>query len=57
MVKLAILLLGITLTVSRFAGRWMPAEVKKAARIMSWLLAAYVVIMLVLGVIAWFRPA
>ncbi len=57
MVKIAILLLATTLTVSRFAGRWMPEEAKKAARILSWLLAAYVVVMLFLGILAYLRPA
>ncbi|MGE3643562.1 MAG: hypothetical protein AB7F96_06885 [Beijerinckiaceae bacterium] len=56
MVKIAIVLLGVTLAVSKFAGRWMPAEVKQAARIMSWLLAAYVAVMLALGVVALLRP-
>lgn len=57
MVKIAILLLAITLSVSRFAGRWMPEEAKKAARILSWLLATYVVVMVSLGVLAYLRPA
>lgn len=57
MVKIAILLLGLTITVSRIGARWMPAEFRQAARILSWLLAAYVVIMVGLGVIAYLRPA
>lgn len=56
MVKLAILLLAITMTISKFGGRWMPAEFKQAARILSWLLGAYVVVMLVLGIAAYMRP-
>ena len=57
MVKIAILLLGITITVSKLGARWMPAELRQAARILSWLLAAYVVIMLGLGIVAYLRPA
>jgi hypothetical protein len=57
MVKIAILLLGITITVSKLGARWMPAEFRQAARILSWLLAAYVVIMLGLGIVAYLRPA
>lgn len=56
MVKIAILLLALTMTVTKFANRWLPEEAKKAARILTWLLGAYVVIMLGLGVIAYLRP-
>ena len=56
MLKLAILLLAVTLTVSKIATRWMPEEVRKAARIMSWLLGAYVVVMVGLGVLAYMKP-
>jgi len=35
----------------------MPAEFKKALDILSWLLAAYVVIMVALGIVAYFKPA
>ncbi len=56
MVKLAILLLAVTMTISKFGGRWMPAEFKKAANILSWLLGAYVVIMLGLGILAYIKP-
>ncbi len=55
MVKVAIVLLCLTLFVANLASRFIPQEVRKAARIMSWLLAGYVAIMLTLGVIATFN--
>ncbi len=57
MVKLAILALALTITLSKFGVRFMPAEFKKALDILSWLLAAYVVIMVALGIVAYFKPA
>ena len=57
MVKLAIVLLCLTLFVANLASRFIPQEVRKAARIMSWLLAGYVAIMLTLGVIATFNTS
>ena len=57
MVKIAILLLALTMSVTKFANRWMPEEAKKAARVITWLLAAYVLVSLGLGVIAYLRPA
>jgi hypothetical protein len=55
MVKLAILLLALTITISKFGARFMPAEFKKAMDILSWLLGAYVVVMLILGIVAYLK--
>lgn len=57
MLKLAIVTLCLLLAVTRFAARFMPAEMRRAAQILTWLLSAYVVIMLLLGVIATFNGA
>lgn len=54
MVKLAILLLALTIAVSTVGARFLPKEVKRAAQILSYLLAAYVVVMVGLGLIAYF---
>ena len=56
MVKLAILLLALTIAVSTIGARFLPKEVKRAAQILSYLLAAYVVIMVGLGIIAYVSP-
>ncbi|MBM3608613.1 MAG: hypothetical protein FJX29_09210 [Alphaproteobacteria bacterium] len=52
MLKTAIVLLCVSLAVANFASRFIPAEMKRAARILSWVLAAYVAFMLLLGVIS-----
>ena len=52
MLKFAIVLLGITLTLANIASRFVPGEVKRISRILSWMLAAYVAAMLLLGAIA-----
>ena len=57
MLKLAIVALCLTLAVTRFAARFMPAEMRRAAQVLTWLLAAYVAIMLLLGIIATFNGA
>ena len=55
MLKAAIVLLCVTLAIANIASRFIPQEMRRAARILSWLLAAYVVVMLTLGVIASFN--
>ncbi len=52
MIKYALALLAITLTLANIASRFVPNEVRRISRILSWLLAAYVVAMLSLGLIA-----
>ncbi len=54
MLKYALILLGITITLSNIASRFVPGEVRRISRILSWVLAAYVGVMLLLGVIATF---
>lgn len=55
MLKAAIVLLCVTLAIANMASRFIPQEMRRAARILSWLLAAYVVFMLTLGIIASFN--
>ncbi len=52
MLKYAIILLGITITLANVASRFVPGEVRRVSRILSWLLAAYVAGVILLGVIA-----
>lgn len=52
MIKYALALLAITLTLANIASRFVPNEVRRISRVLSWLLAAYVGVMLILGVIA-----
>ncbi len=54
MLKYALILLGITITLANIASRFVPGEVRRISRILSWLLAAYVGVMLLLGAIATF---
>ena len=56
MVKFAILLLALTMAISKFGARWMPGEFKKAATILSWMLGAYIVIILVMSIVAYIKP-
>jgi hypothetical protein len=52
MIKYALALLAITLTLANVATRFVPNEVRRISRVLSWLLAAYVAIMILLGIIA-----
>ena len=52
MLKYAIILLGISLTLANIASRFVPGEVRRISRIVSWLLAAYVAGVILLGMIA-----
>ncbi len=52
MIKYALALLAVTLTLANIASRFVPNEVRRISRVLSWLLAAYVAAMLILGVIA-----
>ena len=52
MLKYALALLAITLTLANIASRFVPGEVRRISRILSWLLAAYVAGVMLLGLIA-----
>lgn len=52
MLKYAIALLGITLTLANIASRFVPNEVKRISKVLSWILAAYVAGVLLLGLVA-----
>lgn len=52
MLKYALALLAITLTLANIASRFVPGEVKRISRILSWMLGAYVAGILLLGLIA-----
>lgn len=52
MLKYAIILLGVTITLANIASRFVPGEVRRISRILSYLLAAYVAAVMALGLIA-----
>ena len=52
MLKYAIMLLGVTITLANIASRFVPGEVRRISRILSWLLGAYVAGVVLLGLIA-----
>lgn len=52
MIKYALILLGITLTLANVASRFVPQEVRRISKALSWLLAAYVAGVMLLGLIA-----
>jgi len=52
MLKYALILLAITLALANIASRFIPAQVRRISRILSWLLLAYVIFVMALGVIA-----
>ena len=52
MLKYALALLAITLTVANIASRFVPNEVKRVSRVLSWVLMAYVAAVLLLGLVA-----
>ena len=52
MLKYAIALLAISLTLANIASRFVPQEVKRISRVVSWLLGAYVAGVLLLGLVA-----
>lgn len=52
MVKYALILLAITLTLANIASRFVPQEVKRISKALSWLLAAYVAGVMLLGLVA-----
>ena len=57
MIKIAILLMAITISLSKLGKRWIPAEITKAFNMLTWLLGGYIVILLVLELSVHLRPA
>ena len=52
MLKYAIMLLGVTITLANIATRFVPGEVRRISKILSWMLGAYVAGVIFLGLVA-----